>query len=311
MNRTKQGMNRTGMKTAPIQAPKMLEVTKLTVPTSKGDKSLLAATRIEVSGESVDGIGTMPPPGSVKELANTAAKMLTGKKAPVFMDKLGERLAFERSGVRLYDAALSKFDAYGSWKGGPSRADLQHIREEELRHFLMLRECMQELGGDPTAMTPSADVHASASEGILKVCADARTNLQQTLEALSIAELADNDCWENLIDLAMVLGREDLATRFQEALDNEREHLRNIRLWLGAVLSQDVSGKLAQPFAQRAVQRNIAISQRGEVPAPVKAKAGRVVSRATARSSVKTKAGRMVRGTASAKLGRATNRKRG
>ena len=34
-NRTKQGMNRTGIKTSPIQAPKMLEVTKITVPTTK------------------------------------------------------------------------------------------------------------------------------------------------------------------------------------------------------------------------------------------------------------------------------------
>jgi hypothetical protein len=37
---------------------------------------------------------------------------------------LDKRAAFERMGVRLDDALISKHDAYGSDAGGPSREDL-------------------------------------------------------------------------------------------------------------------------------------------------------------------------------------------
>ena len=51
------------------------------------------------------------------------------------MDKLGERLAFERAGTRLYEALVSKYDAYGSFTGGPSRDDLEHVMQEEYRRY--------------------------------------------------------------------------------------------------------------------------------------------------------------------------------
>ena len=38
------------------------------------------------------------------------------------MDKIGERLAFERTGTRLYEALVSKHEAFGSFPGGPSGA---------------------------------------------------------------------------------------------------------------------------------------------------------------------------------------------
>ena len=64
----------------------------------------------------------MPPPTSLKGVAKTAVDMLKGSKPTVFIDKLGERAAFERTGTRLYQGALAKFDVLGSWDGGPTRA---------------------------------------------------------------------------------------------------------------------------------------------------------------------------------------------
>ena len=58
--------------------------------------------------------------------------------------------------------SLIKFESEGGWEGGPTAEELRQIREEELQHFEMLKECMQTLGGDPTAMTPAADVAAVA-----------------------------------------------------------------------------------------------------------------------------------------------------
>lgn len=278
---TKPGMNRTGMATSPLQSARAMEVPELSQPSSEGDAQGIAMARVEMAKIS-EPMGTMPPPASLKEAAVTAGKMLTGKMATVFVDKLGERLAFERSGVRLYDAAISKFDAYGSWEGGPTREALMRIRQDEQRHFQMLAEVIATLGSDPTAVTPSANVHAVASLGIMQVCTDPRATLQQTMEAISIVELADNDCWENLVDLASAMGRDDLAAMFGEAIANEQEHLLNIRKWLAEAISRDAVGELATPFIERSNARIAAQKTRlGEVPIPaaIVAEAGKLTRR--------------------------------
>jgi rubrerythrin len=208
----------------------------------------MASVRIAYSRNG-EPVGSIPPP----DPEAAPSKALAG--APIFLDKLGERLAFERSGVRLYDALLSKFDAFGTWKNGPARADLEEIRKDEFAHFMMLRQAMVDLGGDPTAVTPSADVHGVASQGLVAVLADPRTTLGQSLEAILVAELVDNDCWENLSDLATALGKEELAEKFQDALTEEREHLRRVRSWLGAALNQTATGELGDVFLARAKER--------------------------------------------------------
>src|SRR5689334_3818783 len=63
--------------------------------------------------EEADALGSVPPPGTVTGLLKTGAAMLTGKRAQVLVDKLAERLAFERGGTRLYDGALVKAAALG------------------------------------------------------------------------------------------------------------------------------------------------------------------------------------------------------
>jgi hypothetical protein len=150
------------------------------------------------------------------------------------MDKLGERLAFERTGTRLYDALISKHEAFGSFTGGPSKADLAHIREQEFQHFTMLQAAIEQLGGDPTAVTPAANLSTTASQGIPQVIVDPRTTLLQSLEAVLIAELADHACWETLVELAQQAGEKNLGQQFAQARATEQEHLHKVRTWLAA-----------------------------------------------------------------------------
>jgi hypothetical protein len=154
-------------------------------------------------------MGSVSLPAGVKGKVQTAVKAVMGEQPTLFMDKLGERLAFERSGTRLYEALLSKYDAFGSFAGGPNKADLEHICEEEYRHFMMLQAAIEQRGGDPTAVTPAANLSATASQGIPQVIVDPRTTLLQSLEAVLIAELFDNACWETLVELAQQAGEND------------------------------------------------------------------------------------------------------
>lgn len=229
--------NRTGIKASPIDSKKMIEAAMQAMPDEmvRTEPAELTAMRLDYS-RSAPPVGTMPAPLSVKGVAKTAAKMIQGENVNVFLDQLAARLAFERTGTRIYDALLVKYDAASVHQGGPSREDLVHIRNEELEHALMLARCIEELGADSTVQTPAADLQAVASCGIPKVLADPRTTLTEALEAVLIAELADVDCWQILVDLAEGLGQDEMAERFQLALAQEEEHLANVRQWVSAAL---------------------------------------------------------------------------
>jgi rubrerythrin len=256
------GVNRTGIAASPGLAAALVQATSETVPSSSGDAEAMAAVRLEYSRHA-EPAGSMPLRSSFKDAVRATGKaqgksqdkraqredkraQREGKRAQreveksaILADKLGERLAFERSGVRLYDALLSKLDAFGTWPGGPSRGDLEQIRAAEREHFLLLRQCMVELGSDPTAVTPSANAHAVMAQGLPALLADPRSDLHQGLEAILVAELVDNDGWETLIDLARAFRRDEMALEFDAVLAEEREHLRRVRRWIAAGLLRE------------------------------------------------------------------------
>jgi rubrerythrin len=211
-------MNRTGVSLAPEEARKTAEGARQAGPSSPGDAQHLASLRsVYISGR--EPIGSPPP----------------SKQASVLLlDKLGDRLAFERGGARLYEAMLGKVKAAGPKSAGPSERDLTHIMQEELEHFDLVRRTIEMIGGDPTFETPSADISAVASTGLVQILTDPRTTVDQSLEALLIAELADNDAWQMLIDLAQAEGHAEMTSEFQTALEQEREHLNMVRGWVKA-----------------------------------------------------------------------------
>lgn len=241
-NTTTTGRNRTGIALSPIDSKELIEAAQATVPSMAGDDETAAATRLDYASEAGP-LGSVPPPASVKGAVGTVVKAIKGESMSVFMDKLGERLAFERTGTRLYDALITKLEGTPPMPGGPDLEDLLDIQGDEFRHFEMLVETMKSLGGDPTAVTPSADVAAVASMGIPQVIADPRTNLKQCLEAILIAELADNDGWTLLASLAERLGHEELANKFRVALSEEQEHLRRVRGWVMEMTLADGGAK--------------------------------------------------------------------
>jgi hypothetical protein len=61
---------------------------------------------------------------------------------------------------------------------------------------------------------------------------DVRTTLNQSLEAILVAELADNVAWAVLVDLAETMGQDTLAADFREARAQQEEHLARLRTWL-------------------------------------------------------------------------------
>jgi ferritin-like metal-binding protein YciE len=227
------GFNRTGIGTSPKASGQMLEGMDEFPPDAPGDESGIGIVRAEFA-EEAGSLGSVPPPLSVKGVAKTTVQAIKGARPTQFIDKLGERLAYERAGVRLYEALISKFESYGGFQGGPERERLEENMREEHEHFRLLTDVVTRMGGDPTVVTPSADLHATMTKGIMEVMVDARTTFAQCLEALLVVELADNECWETLIDLARETGETSVVTAFEKALEEEADHLEDVRAWVAA-----------------------------------------------------------------------------
>ena len=62
--------------------------------------------------------------------------------------------------------------------------DLETIRADEARHFRLIAEAIESLGGDPTSQTPSADLAGVESMGLVQVLNDPRTSIAQSLHWL-------------------------------------------------------------------------------------------------------------------------------
>jgi rubrerythrin len=229
-------------------------------PTVPIDTAAADAERLAYISEA-ESVGSIPPAASRKG-AVSGAERRKGGQPGILLDKLGERIAFERGGTRLYDALIAKYQAVqqlgaeslpsaeqvfalaapaqtgvAAARGEEPAQTLQRIRAEELGHFHMLCQAVELLGGDPTAQTPCADVSATAAMGLIQVLTDPRTTLAQCLNAMLTAELTDNAGWELLITLAEDAGESELAGTFLGALGQEQEHLIVVKGWLTALVS--------------------------------------------------------------------------
>jgi hypothetical protein len=262
MQATVPGLNRTGSTASPEGTQAMTDAVNELKPPVPIDTGAMEAERLLYIDES-ETVGSIPPPIGLDGKSKAALGKLKGGLPGILMDKVGERIAFERGGVRLYEALIAKYEAAAQRAGDvlPSASEvhdiahaqglavlapvegempaqtLQRIRSEELAHFRLLCDAMTQLGGDPTAQTPCADVTATASMGIMQVVTDPRTTLAQCLNAVLTAELTDNAGWELLVQLAEQAGETELAGRFLGALAQEQEHLVTVKGWLSALVT--------------------------------------------------------------------------
>ncbi|MEJ7928981.1 ferritin-like domain-containing protein [Ramlibacter sp. AN1015] len=231
-NEVATGLNRTGLDMAPMSRDDMIKFARQegARTAQPGGAEKLRELRRQYALEA-ERVGSVPVPGKIKGIASTMVDTLKGNKPSVLIDKLGERLAYERTGVRLYEAMLIKASAAGS---GPmiDMGALQRIRDDEESHFHMVTRYLDGLGADPTAMTPCADVTGVAAMGHLQVISDPRTTVAQALNSLLMIEMGDNAGWELLIELAEEAGHADMAQAFNVALETEREHMETVRGWL-------------------------------------------------------------------------------
>lgn len=238
-NTVETGLNRTGLDMAPRSKDDMVHFARSAGTQDAGGAQALEEVRRAYALEA-DRLGSVPLPMRLRGLATAVTDKLKGHQASVLIDKLGERLAFERTGVRLYEALEVKVRAARSGVAIDPNA-LLRIRDDEESHFHLLGRCLVTLGADPTAMTPCADVAGVAASGHLQVVCDPRTTVAQALNSVLQVELGDNAGWELLTELAQDGGHSDMAQAFAVAQDTEQQHLDLVRSWLRQLVLEEAS----------------------------------------------------------------------
>lgn len=231
------GTNRTGIAMSPVQSKVMISGAAAATPTGGNEAELHELEKEYIRAAGV--VGTVPLPGTLRGAFTAVKDKLSGQHTEALLNKMGERLAFERSGVRLYECFIAKCEAAGAAGTLPEAVDLDMARQfciEEAQHFALLRDVLEGLGADPTAQTPDADVSAVASLGLMKVIQDPRTSVVQSLEALLSVELTDNAAWELLVRLAREMTMDEIADRFHQAEEQEDRHLATVRQWYEAAV---------------------------------------------------------------------------
>jgi bacterioferritin (cytochrome b1) len=237
---TSLGHNRTGLQVSPLHGELLTETAQREIDRTLIDSpesTLIAEMRRDYVNDA-ESLGSIPPPATMKGMAKSGAGAMTNKRLHVFVDKMAERLAYERGGTRLYDAALVKAIALA--EGTPVNIErMKEIRAQEAEHANLLSNAIESVGADPTAQTPCADLVGVQAMGLMQSITDPRTSLVQTLSSLLAAELIDVASWELLGRLARDMGQDALGDRFEDALAHETQHLDTISRWYEAMVTAE------------------------------------------------------------------------
>src|SRR4051812_44134753 len=100
-----EGQNRTVQQTSPQLSQAMNDVVQ-PVSAAAADASALTELHLQYILEA-DPLGSMPPPVAERGRSKSSARPSQSEQLQVFVDKLAERLAYERGGTRLYDAVIA------------------------------------------------------------------------------------------------------------------------------------------------------------------------------------------------------------
>lgn len=243
----KMGMNRTGIDMSPVHSKAMRQIAgqQNASPATHKVMDQIRATYIAEG----DAVGSVPLPGSFTGALSSFKEKVKGNAPELLINKLGQRLAFERAGIRLYEMLIAKCQSMPDDLASRviSVDALKQFRDEEAQHFLLIHQIMESIGADPTAMTPDADITGVASMGIVQVLTEPRTSILQCLEALQTLELTDNAAWTLLQEICLSMGLNDMAKEFTIAIEQEEVHAYTITQWIRQMAIHRGSGKDPDP----------------------------------------------------------------
>jgi bacterioferritin (cytochrome b1) len=171
--------------------------------------------------------------------ARTVMGKLSKTNRGKLIDILSERLAFERSGVKLYDRVLTVLRAQHTDDLSRLIGKTQEYRDQEKEHEEWLEALIRDLGGTAHEETERSRLVTRESQGIEAVV-KSEERWPNLFHALVAAELVDNAGWELLVGLADQANDREVKREFKRRLHEEEEHLLFVRKVVETLSIQDV-----------------------------------------------------------------------
>jgi rubrerythrin len=141
------------------------------------------------------------------------------------IDLLCERLAFERSGVKLYDRVIEALQGTTDAELHSLQATLEEHRAEEREHESWLEGQIRALGGETSLECDGARLASREAAGIEEVAAHDGGDLRHLFHALLAAEAMDETGWKLLVEVAEDAGDREARREFARRHSHEQEHL--------------------------------------------------------------------------------------
>ena len=172
-------------------------------------------------------------------------KKLAERNRDKVIDLLTERLAFERTAVKLYDSIVLKLGRRTDPEIARLMPQLKEHHDQEREHEAWLEVEIRVFGGDTHAETDLSRLIEIESEGFEKVvhCGDGEP--VHLLHALLSVELVDTSGWQLLLELADAAEDDDARRGFRQRLHEEEDHLIFARHALERLTRLEVLGHKA------------------------------------------------------------------
>ena len=180
-------------------------------------------------------------------------EQLAKKNAPFVLDVLNARLAFERTGVKLYDSVIEKIERSGDPRFSAIVEELREIRAEEREHAEWLEMQIRGLGGRPDENSDMARLETEEGRGIESVICDGHAKIIHLVHALLAAELADNAGWDVLVQLADEAGDSAAKVELGRRMAEEAKHLLFIREVVVRAVESEIGRERQMPRDMRSV----------------------------------------------------------
>jgi bacterioferritin (cytochrome b1) len=145
------------------------------------------------------------------------------------IDVLSERLAFERDGVKLYDAILTAMQRSTDPEVLKMIEPMRKQRNDEREHEEWLESQVRALGGSAHEQTELTRLVGIESSGIGKVVLDGDPEVAHLFHAILAAEAIDNAGWDVLVALADQAGDREARKAFKKRLYEEQKHLAFVK----------------------------------------------------------------------------------
>jgi hypothetical protein len=147
------------------------------------------------------------------------------------IEKLGERLIYERAFLRLYKAYLNKhLDSGSAFEGSApyGQRELDAFVSHKCRQLDHLINAIQAMGGRPESPSPNTDLSTLVRRGIVSVFTDESFRLLALVNAIRVIELRGRAKALDLVQLAHAWRKPQLADELSALQDESRLKILNL-----------------------------------------------------------------------------------